>query len=422
VDVSGPATRGVRARRIVYVWDADYPWDVRTEKICLALSQAGHDVHIVARNKAWKAESERLPEGTVHRMRPWRVLGQRADAVLGFPAFFSPRWSRLITQTVREADADLIIVRDLPLCPTAIHVGRRTGVPVILDMAENYPAMMRAIWSAGRARLTDYLVRNPVAVEWIERYCLARVDRVLVVTDMVRDQLLKRGLDAARVEVVGNTPPRAAAAGARGCRPRRDPVEIVYLGIIEIPRGLEELVDATAILRDEGARFRLRLIGDGRDAAALRARAERLRLSSADIEFCGFVPYSEAVDLLRDADIGVLPLHRNPHMDTTIPNKLFDYMAAGLPVVTSDVPASASLVRQTRCGEVFQAGSAVSLRDALMRLSDSDERTTKGENGRQAVLREYHWERDAAVLQDVVRSIHATEDSDWTDAQKRNWA
>src|SRR5690349_20615071 len=103
------------ALRIVYVWDADYPWDVRTEKTCLALTEAGHDVHIVARNRKWSPLTERLPEATVHRMAPWRWAGQRLDGALGFPAFFSPRWRGLLDRTVRAVSADVIIARDVPL-------------------------------------------------------------------------------------------------------------------------------------------------------------------------------------------------------------------------------------------------------------------------------------------------------------------
>ncbi|HEX6814809.1 MAG TPA: glycosyltransferase, partial [Gemmatimonadaceae bacterium] len=130
-----------RPLRVVYLWDADYPWDVRTEKVCATLSSAGHDVHIVARNKAWRHLAERMPEGTVHRMTPWRFVGRRADAALGFPLFCSPRWRGLLDQTVRDVQPRAIIVRDLPLAPTAVSIGRRRHVPVVLDLAENYPAM-----------------------------------------------------------------------------------------------------------------------------------------------------------------------------------------------------------------------------------------------------------------------------------------
>src|SRR5207248_1067768 len=97
--------------RIAYVWDADYPWDVRTEKSCVALTAAGHDVHIVARNKKWSAPTEQLPEGTVHRIPPLTWAGRKIDNALGFPAFFNPRWIRLLSKVVRDHEIDIIIAR-----------------------------------------------------------------------------------------------------------------------------------------------------------------------------------------------------------------------------------------------------------------------------------------------------------------------
>src|SRR3954470_9084191 len=156
--VEGPV--GVTARRVLYLWDADYPWDVRVEKICRAMTEAGHDVHIVARNRRHEAVRERLDEGTVHRMPVWPTL-PRLDAALGFPAFFNPRWVHHLERVVAQVRPDVIIARDLPLCPTAIRLGRDAGIPVIHDMAEHYPAMIREIYNVGRQRPLDYLVRNP---------------------------------------------------------------------------------------------------------------------------------------------------------------------------------------------------------------------------------------------------------------------
>src|SRR5919205_2574680 len=57
---------------VVYVWQSDYPWDVRTEKTCRALADAGVRVHLAARNRRWEAEREALPEAAVSRLAPWR--------------------------------------------------------------------------------------------------------------------------------------------------------------------------------------------------------------------------------------------------------------------------------------------------------------------------------------------------------------
>ena len=106
--------------RIGYLWDCEYPWDVRTEKVCAALTAAGHEVHILARNRDRAPVVERLAEGIVHRLRPLRVGGRKLESLTSFPAFFNPRWLRHLARCVHECRFDLLIVRDLPLCPTAL--------------------------------------------------------------------------------------------------------------------------------------------------------------------------------------------------------------------------------------------------------------------------------------------------------------
>ena len=241
---------------IVYVWDADYPWDVRTEKVCAALTAAGHSVHIAARNRAWSPAVETLPEGTVHRMPPWRALGRRGDAALSLPAFFNPRWIAHLRRVIRAARAEVLVVRDLPLCPTALWVGRRARIPVVFDMAEHYPAMIRGTWDAGRAGPLDVLVRNPRAAEMVERWCLPRVDRVITVIPESAARVVALGVAPARVSVVNNTPPasRVHETAPRPARAAGEPLRLVYMGLMEVGRGITDLLDAVGLLRDRGPR------------------------------------------------------------------------------------------------------------------------------------------------------------------------
>jgi glycosyltransferase involved in cell wall biosynthesis len=385
--------------RIVYLWDADYPWDVRTEKVCAALTDGGHRVTIAARNRARAPETERRPEGTVRRMRPWRWAGRRLDALLSFPAFFSPRWTGLLAEVVREVDAELVIVRDLPLCPAAIRVARRAGIPVVLDMAENYPAMLRETWDAGRRRPWDVLVRNPVLAERVERWCLPRVDRVLTVVEESARRVVEAGVPAERVDVVSNTPPRARALHP----PRREPgsargITLGYVGLMEVPRGIGELLDAVALLREGGTDVRLRLIGGGRDLGLFRAHAAALRLDAAAVDFTGQLPHAEAMRAVAAADVGVIPHHADEAWNTTVPNKLFDYMAAGLPVLASDAAPVARIVAETGAGQIFRSGDPAALARGVRRMLDPAARRRMGGAGLEAVRTRYNWETDAAVL------------------------
>jgi glycosyltransferase involved in cell wall biosynthesis len=393
------------AARVLYVWDADYPWDVRTEKICRTLAEAGHDVGILARNRAWQPVREALPEGTVYRMPPWRFAGRRLDRALGFPAFANPRWIAHLARGIRLHRPDVLIVRDLPLCPTAIWAGRRFGVPVALDMAENYAAMIQANWDAGVAGRWDVLLRNPRAIAAVERYCLPRLDRVIVVVEESADRVAALGVPRERIAVVSNTPPRARAAGPSRPRPAGERLVVTYLGLMQVPRGVADAIEAVARIARAGWPITLRLIGDGRDRPIFERRAEDLGVRGSHVEFLGAMPNREALAAVAEADVGLVPHYADDLWNTTIPNKLFDYWAAGLPVVTSDAAPAARIVREAEAGLVFRSRDAADLAAQLERLRDPALRERLGEAGRQAVESRYNWEAASDVLLGTVREL-----------------
>jgi glycosyltransferase involved in cell wall biosynthesis len=128
-------------------------------------------------------------------------------------------------------------------------------------------------------------------------------------------------------------------------------------------------------------------------------------LTSEDVTFAGHLPYGQAVQLLTDSDVGLLPLYRNDDMDPTIPNKVFDYKSVGLPVITSDTIPSARIVHAEHSGIVFPARSVAGLASAIVRMTDPFTRLRMGENGKAAVARRYHSAHDgAALLATVERS------------------
>jgi glycosyltransferase involved in cell wall biosynthesis len=399
--------------RIAYLYFSEYPWDVRVEKICRTLTQAGHEVHILARNRKREPAVERRPEGTVHRLPSWPWLGRKLDAALSFPAFASPRWIAHLSRVVRRTRADVIIARDLPLCPTAIWVGRALGVPVVLDMAENYPAFWRQNWELGRKRPADYLLRNPKLIAAVERYCVPRVDRVMVVVDESAERLRRMGVPAERIALVSNTPPAAVAAESRprrGVRLRYEddiPLVLSYLGVVEVSRGIDVAIEAVAVLRRLGRPARLDVVGGGKDLEFCRARVRELSLDDASVTFHGQVPHPQAIELMSQADVGLLPHRTHEMWNTTIPNKLFDYMAAGMPVVTADAVPFARIVRETGAGEVFPSGDPEMLARAVERFYDPAERERCGQAGRRAVLAKYNWERDAARMLECLESLCA---------------
>lgn len=392
---------------ICKVWQVEYPWDVRAEKIALALTRAGHHVNLVARNRTALPEVERLPEATVHRLPSWRWAPGWLNGASMVAAFFNPRWFRHILRVARRTRADVILCRDLPLAVTSIAVARRLGIPVVLDMAENYPAMLRSRRSTGRVKPWDIVMRNPGLAHLIERWVVARVDAILVVVEESRDRVTAMGVPEERITLVYNTPPLQRLDARPATHDGTAPLKAVYLGRVEEQRGIGTLLDAVAQLRAGGFPVALTIYGDGKDFAAYNARAHGLGLDPSTVAFRGQVPNEVALAELAHADVGIIPHWRDEQFDTTLPNKIFDYMAAGLPVVTSDATPLKRIVEACRCGSVFRERDAAGLAQALRHLGDAAVRRAAGERGRAAIRTVYNWDRDVERLLEVLRGVVA---------------
>ncbi len=391
---------------ICKVWDADYPWDVRVEKVSRSLGRE-HEVHLVSRNLKRQPTYEQRDGLHIHRLPTVRRLPDRLHAIVGFPAFFNPLWIRAVGRTARRHRARLLIARDLPLVLTTLLVGRVLGIPVMLDMAENYAAMIRDLRDSRDDRTGFRLVRNPWLIRAVERLAVRQVDHVITVVDESRDRLLKLGVPASRVSVVMNTPTlerwrelSPTEAAPRSATP--DELVVAYLGVLEAPRGLGVAIQAMREVRRQAPRARLVVIGAGRDEG--RFREEAVRAGVVDgIEFRGWMDYGDALAFLSRCDVGLVPHHVTESWQTTIPNKLFDYMSLGKPVIVSNARPTERIVTQERCGLVFPDRDAAGLAEAILALRDPAVREEAGRRGREAILHRYNWEADERQLLTAVR-------------------
>jgi glycosyltransferase involved in cell wall biosynthesis len=390
--------------KVCIIWKNDYPWDVRVEKIARALLSSGHDVYILCANAQGRARSELLDGLHIRRLpaTPSRWL----NAIISTPFYLNPFWFRLGYQVVARERIDLVIVRDLPLILLGVWLKNRFRVPLVLDMAEDYPAMYRESLDIGGWRAWAYrIAKNPTLMAFVERRTLPQVDHTFVVVEESAKRLQEQfGIPAMRLSVVSNTP-RLENLDALAASARHDvhsPLQLVYTGFVQEARGLEVVVEALGLLRARGVNIRFRIVGDGPYLHRLAKLVRGKDLHNA-IEFTGWVAHGEVARHVREADVGVIPHPKNDHTDTTIPNKLFDYMACGRAVLVSNAAPLERIVRNERCGLVFTAGDARSLADVLARMSaDRAALESMGRNGAEAVRQRFHWERDAGVLKEAV--------------------
>jgi glycosyltransferase involved in cell wall biosynthesis len=164
---------------------------------------------------------------------------------------------------------------------------------------------------------------------------------------------------------------------------------VVYLGRLTLPRGAAELVELGRLLQ---GKVRVELIGPADpDCAALIADAQR----QGWLLHHGFVPNSQALALLDGSLAGLSLLHDEPNYAHSRPTKAMEYMAHGIPVVTTPNPVSVELVERYGCGIVVPFGDPSAAADAVLALRDDPQRRLKlGSAGRDAAVTDLDWRRD----------------------------
>jgi len=164
-----------------------------------------------------------------------------------------------------------------------------------------------------------------------------------------------------------------------------------FAGTLRPWHGLEILADAFAILRHNAPGVRLLIVGDGPGRRELAARLAAHRLQGA-VHFAGMVDPQEMPAWVASMDVAVAPYPRREGYYFS-PLKVFEYMAAGVPVVASRVGQLAQLIEDGVNGILVPPGDAVALANALNQLRiDPDLRARLGPAGRMTVLRKHTWD------------------------------
>jgi glycosyltransferase involved in cell wall biosynthesis len=189
----------------------------------------------------------------------------------------------------------------------------------------------------------------------------------------------------------------------------REPQEkIIYLGGMSRIRGLVELVEAFAIVARKHPRWRLQLVGSYRPASfedELRDLAHRLGIAE-NVEFVAWVPYEEKERLSSQAAMGLITYLPYPNNTSCLPNKLFDYMLVGLPVIASDFPLYREVVEPNRCGLLVDPARPEEIARAMGYLIEHpDEARQMGENGRRAVIERYNWGKECERLLAIYEAV-----------------
>lgn len=291
---------------------------------------------------------------------------------------------------VRRRAVDAVIERYSLASGPGHHVAAAQQIPLVLEV--NAPLVDEAARFRG---LRDAPLRRAR-----EAALLRAADAVVAVSEAIAAHCRAAGVAGDRIRVIPNGVDAAAFAGTDGTAVRlrlglspADPV-VGFCGSLKPWHGVDVLVDAVALL---GPGPTLLVVGDGPESAAVRARARALGLAAATV-MTGGVPHDAVPGHLAAMDVGVAP-YRAMDPFYFSPLKVVEYLAAGLPVVASDL---GSLRDLTPLVEVVPPDDAPALARALAALlADPPARRRLGDRGR-AFAATRTWDGVAQRLEEIV--------------------
>ncbi|BCB21357.1 glycosyltransferase [Bosea sp. ANAM02] len=345
--------------RIALVCVSPLQHDSRVLRHAALLAGAGYEVRIFAQAPLpatppapvtvipGPGSDTRVRLGMVLRQAPASLLPASADLLY----WLSP--SRLTTRrNLIRFKPDLVIANDWRALPLAFAAKRGCGARIIYDSHEFAPEEFADSW---RWRL---LARQHV-VRIEDRY-IREADAIATVSDGIADALAQRyGLT--RPTVVSNTPAWQATA----FRPTRRPITVLYHGAVVPRRGLETLIESVSRWPEE---FRLVIRGPAQGGFDQHLRnlagplGERIALEPP-------VPPDQLISTAAQADIGIFLLSNSTtHARFAMPNKIFEYMQAGLMVISSDLPEIRSMIEAAGCGLLLSNDSPEGIATCLAGL------------------------------------------------------
>ena len=380
------------------------------------LVERGHHVTMVARDPRWLEVAPRS-----RRRRP--LTRERVDGIdvvwMTIPydqAFAKTR--RLLSYGAYAAAASVVAAAaPRPEVVYASSTPLTVGIPgAVAGALKHAPFVfeLQDLWPAAPAAMGFLTGRSEIAAaEWLERRLYDRAERLVVCSQTVVSELVRRGIPEEKLVLIPNFSdlelfrPRGREDGGRARHGLEGKFVAVYSGSMGVANGVYQLADAAAALKRAGKEnVAIVALGSGseRDALEQRVRDERLD----NLLVLPPVPRMEMPAVIASADVTLTIFAPNPVFELNSPNKFFDSLAAGKPVVVNVDGWLRSLVEENKAGVYVPAGDGEALARALMALAERrDGLAELGENARALATREFSQDlladRFASTLEDVAR-------------------
>lgn len=393
----------------------------RSYEMALRLLQAGHRVTMVcgqyAAGDQVSSTGSLVNEQMIDGIRVLRILEPYAHQMSFTRRLFSfGRFAQKAGRVLRGVSADLVFATSTPLTVglPGMRAARRLRVPFVFEVRDLWPELPIALG----------VLRNPVltgVARRMERIIYRAARRIIALAPGIRDGILRTGFPKDRADVIPNCSDTDLFLPTD--EPLHDdrfgPVDacrFVFTGAHGLANGLDAVLDAAVELKRRGVRgIRFVFIGDGKERPRLIRRSQDEGLSEWTV-WADPIPKTELARILPRMDAGLMVLKNCPAFyQGTSPNKFFDFIAAGIPVLCNYPGWIADLMEEHQCGVVVRPDDPRAFADAVIGLRDAKaDRKAMGRRGRQ--LAEEQFSRDELGKKFVAVLERAREEFD---AEKR---
>jgi glycosyltransferase involved in cell wall biosynthesis len=387
----------------------DEPGGTRHHELARHFQRQGHQVTVVT-GQASYLTGEGAASGWLMRdrddlgvrvLRSYSLRGIHRSFLRRLLAFFLFTLSSLLTG-LRVREVDVVWGTSPPLFQgfSAWLVGLLKGKPFVFEVRDLWPDFAVAVG----------VIRNPLLIalsRWLEGFLYRRARWIVVNSPGFVDHVKARG--ARRVQVVPNGVDLALfPADLDGGAQRRrlgwgDRFVALYAGAHGLPNDLDVLLDAAKMLQED-QEVLVALVGDGKEKPRLQARAAAEGI--ANLTFLDPRPKAAMPSLLAACDAGVAILQPLPAFRTTYPNKVFDYMAAGKPVILAIDGVIRKVVEDAGCGIFVPPGDPGALAAAIRQLAaDRRAASRMGQAGRRYVAQHFERRQQAEKMLALFRRV-----------------
>lgn len=376
----------LQGRRVVHLTSVHIPTDNRILfKECTTLESHGYQVTLLApHTHDEELLNVQIKAVSVSKSRLRRIL------------FSTPR---LFLLTIK-IDADIYHAHDPELLPL-LQILRILGKRVIYDMHENMPAALQTKpWLSSRLKPLTVVVYRIV-----ERILLHRIPVIFAEDSYAREYpWIKRST------TVRNMPRVEALLKVNAQRHKQ--FTIGYIGRVAAQRGSLKTLEAMSILAKRNLEVRWECVGLMEKAHEIQLLETTQQYGLSDkVKFHGYLPPTEGWQVIAQCHLGMATLLETPNYVESYPTKLFEYMAMGIPIITSHFALYRSIVEETGCGLCVDPDDPVAIADAIQWIHDNpSESREMALRGKEAVSKRFRWETEAKHLLNFYERILNRED------------